>query len=252
MKRFVKVLSRVRSLLFPRKCTGCSTLLDWYDSDRPILCDACLERWEREMKLPCDLCAGPISKCTCMTEPMKKAGCASFRKLTYYRHGKRDEVQSRMIYRIKNTRDRETTAFLADRLLRVCEQELAALSSNGAVRVTYVPRSTAARLESGTDQARELAKTFSHLSGLPVERLIERSTRRHTAQKKLSARDRQRNAEQAFRLSKRADVKGKTVILIDDIVTTGATAAACVKLLRKGGASQVLCLAVASNELERR
>ncbi len=157
-----------------------------------------------------------------------------------------------MIYRIKNTRDRETSRFLAARLLRECGEEIACPEQSDTVCVTYVPRSTAAKLETGTDQARELAQALGHLSHVPMEHLIERAGRHRTPQKKLSARERMKNAEQSFRLCKHADVKGKTVILVDDIVTTGSTAAACIRLLRKGGAARVFCVSVATNELDRR
>ena len=249
MKNIETIGAWIRRLLFPRRCAACSALLDWYEIEKPPLCDACLALWERETRKECEICAKPIARCDCMTESMKKAGCAGFRKLVYYRHGKRSEVQNRVIYRIKNTRDVETARFLAARLLRECEQELAPAELSDRVCLTYVPRATRTKLETGTDQARELAEALGHLSGIPMERLIRRRKHHRAPQKKLSARERLRNAEQTFCLCRNADVKGKNVILVDDIVTTGSTVATCVKLLRKGGAARVFCLSVATNEL---
>ncbi len=86
MKGIGAIFSWILRLLFPSRCAACSVLLDWYEHGQIPLCDTCLALWERETKQPCDLCAKPILRCDCMTEPMKKAGCAGFRKLVYYRH----------------------------------------------------------------------------------------------------------------------------------------------------------------------
>jgi ComF family protein len=181
-----------------------------------------------------------------MTAAMERAKCAGFRKLVFYRHGKRQHVQNRLIFHVKTSNDRQTPRFCASELLPA----LRSLTEGKPYTVlTYVPRSRAARLEYGTDQARALARALSDLSGLPCERLIvRRGSGKENAQKTLSTGARLRNARELYRLSASADVKGKTVVLVDDIVTTGATAAACIRLLRGAGAAEVFCLTVASND----
>ena len=117
--------------------------------------------------------------------------------------------------------------------------------------LTFLPRGNAAKLEYGVDQAEELARALSVLSGIPLKKLIMRRRGKNKQQKKLSFDERIRNANASFRLARRAELSGKTVFLVDDIVTTGAGMAACTRLLRKAGAKNVYCLAAASDDANR-
>ncbi|MEM7503696.1 MAG: ComF family protein [Pseudomonadota bacterium] len=97
----------------------------------------------------------------------------------------------------------------------------------------------------GYNQADELAAVLARGSGLPVEHRVRR--RRATrSQSELSAAERRRNVRGAFRVDVRLD--GRRVLVVDDVMTTGATAAELAsQLLRAGAASvSVLCVARAS------
>jgi predicted amidophosphoribosyltransferase len=66
----------------------------------------------------------------------------------------------------------------------------------------------------------------------------------------IAGRDaRRQNVEQAFHITSPASVQGKSVIVIDDIMTTGATVNECARVLKKAGATSVLVLAVARRVL---
>ena len=152
-----------------------------------------------------------------------------------------------MIWRQKHVRDRECAAFLAG-LLAVPAGEL--LDGQGVDRshliVTYVPRDPGKILADGHDQARLLAEALAEKLGAPCVRLISRKSG-SSEQKNLSADERDANVKKLFSLSKEgaaASLDGMTVLMVDDLVTTGATAAACVGLLRAAGA-EVFCAAVA-------
>ena len=72
--------------------------------------------------------------------------------------------------------------------------------------------------------------------------MISRSKRQ---QKTLRGEERIHNAE--FELKRKSVIKGKSIIIIDDIVTTGASMGGCAKILRKNGAKKILgaCIAIA-------
>ncbi|MGH6886399.1 MAG: ComF family protein [Geminicoccales bacterium] len=97
------------------------------------------------------------------------------------------------------------------------------------------------------NQSALLAGALSQTSGKPlVARLLLR--RRATpSQGRLSRAQRQRNVAGAFALAPDAKRKiaGRRLLLIDDVVTTGATAAACARVLKRGGAAEVDLLALA-------
>jgi len=97
------------------------------------------------------------------------------------------------------------------------------------------------------NQAAILARAISGLSGVPVDLFSLRRRRRTDSQVGLSADQRQSNVAAAFAVpAARADrIKGKRVLLIDDVMTTGATLSACALVLKEAGAADVDCLAAA-------
>lgn len=243
-------MSLLKKLLFPPKCAACRTLLDWYGTrDADTLCPDCLDEWERAKTVSCGICGKRATGCVCLPDELRKAKCTSFRKLTYYHGGRRDRVQNRVIFHIKETRDARTLKFLAHELADAVRE--LATTSDGDTVLTYMPRGRAAKLEYGTDQAQRLAKELSRVCGIPSARLLQRSRKRDPEQKDLSAAARKKNARSAFALVSDAPVKDKHVILVDDIVTTGNTLSAGTRLLYRAGAKSVCCVTVASDDANR-
>lgn len=247
-------MSLLEKLFFPPKCSSCQKLLGIEISDRTALCEDCRKLWESETLETCGVCAKAVGKCACLTERMQKAKCKGFYKLVYYVPAKKTPVQNRLIYTVKQTRDRRTVEFLAEELWH----SMQALLREEAIEperviLTYIPRSASAKLQYGTDQAKELAVAVSRLSGIPMEALIHRKGGKANSQKKLDPVARYQNAKNSFDVAKnpRVDPKGKTVLLIDDIVTTGVSIAVGTRLLRKMGAVDVYAFAIASDIFNR-
>ncbi len=244
----------VRDLLFPPRCSACGRILNWYGAvtaGRTSLCESCRKSWESACKSTCRFCDRQVSHCMCLTEQLRKARAAAFCKAVYYDPADQTAVQNRILYRIKNQGDVRTSEWLAGELWSLFDSTWRELEQKREqVILTYVPRSRRNRLSAGTDQAAALARALSHVSNLPLYKLI-RHRRMRGEQKMLTAEARLRNAKQSYHLSSAATerVQGKTVILVDDIVTTGASMAACVRLLRRAGAACVYCLAVATDDV---
>ena len=97
------------------------------------------------------------------------------------------------------------------------------------------------RLQRGFNQAELLARDLSRRTGIPVVRALGR-LRPTPAQAGLSNSARRQNVSQAFRAR---SVRGKRILLIDDVMTTGATAASCAVALKQAGARRVALLTVA-------
>lgn len=213
------------------------------------LCNVCKPTWDHEKEDVCGRCFQSVHTCSCTTEMIEQAGCTAFYKLVYYRHGDRSIVQNKVIYRIKNQRDRRTHRFLAQEFAALLDEKIKDwnLSDENAV-ITYIPRRRSVILECGTDQAQEIARALSKRLHIPLSHCIYRTHTKQMEQKTLTPQGRWKNVKAAFAIRRGAVLKGKTVFLIDDIVTTGASMTACIKKLKRAGASKIYCVAVASDE----
>lgn len=245
-------MSVLSELLFPPKCVGCGNLLDWATPNKGAFCASCESIWSSEKRETCGICAKAVKECFCATEAMQKAGCEGFCKAVYYLHGKSAPPQNRLIFYIKRNRTKRVFDFLAQELSDGLETMLKeARIDQTEVILTYVPRRLSSRLEYGVDQAKSLAQALSNRMSIPMRGLIRRSKHHRKAQKRLNRAERFREVRKAYALVEGADVRGKTVILADDTVTTGATMAACIRLLKKAGAKSVLCVSAAVDDTNR-
>lgn len=91
-----------------------------------------------------------------------------------------------------------------------------------------------------------LARRLGAVLGVPVVQALR--TRRSAAQKQLGRAGRMQNARTAYACRPGTDLSGKRVLLVDDIITTGATASACALALLQAGASDVTAAAIAAVE----
>ena len=112
--------------------------------------------------------------------------------------------------------------------------------------VTYVPMTAQAKKQRGYNQAQLLAQNFCDILNLPPPETLLKKVKETQRQEKLGKKERKENLIAAFAAT--CDLHGKTVLLIDDIKTTGATLNECAKALKKKGATKVVCLTVASRE----
>lgn len=108
-----------------------------------------------------------------------------------------------------------------------------------------VPIHSARRRERGYNQAEEIAKEAARHLRLPVLVHALSRTRATVSQTKLNREQRARNLESAFRCADPGSIRGKRILLVDDVYTTGATVARCAELLLEAGALSVGVLALA-------
>ena len=114
----------------------------------------------------------------------------------------------------------------------------------GVDLVTAVPLAPARLRQRGYDQAWLLAQSVARMLDLPATSGVLRRTRDTPPQTSLSATGRRDNVRGAFDMGVEP-VAGRDVLLIDDVVTTGATAGECARILMRSGAARVRVAAVA-------
>lgn len=245
----------LRNLLFPPVCTACGTLLTLsdYRKEAAALCPDCSKQWQAEQTELCGICLRQVGDCTCVTDEMHRAHVSALYKLAYYRNGIPNAVPNRMVYRIKEAPDRRAVGFFAGQLSQTIDKLLQENGWNGnACLLVWLPRGSKNRLRTGTDQAKSLALAISAKTGIPACGLIRRLPRAGTEQKALTPLQRKQNAGAAFRLSQHKSIaNGLHILLVDDIVTTGASMAAADRLLRSLQPADITALAVLSDDVNR-
>lgn len=106
--------------------------------------------------------------------------------------------------------------------------------------VTYIPMRNYDEKYRGFNQSALLAKEVSRICGLDCAGLLVKK-RKTKMQKRQGAESRYVNMYNAFDLAKKAEVAGKTILLIDDVKTTGATLSSAALTLKAYGAKAVYC-----------
>jgi ComF family protein len=132
--------------------------------------------------------------------------------------------------------------FLASKM---AEEALRRLGEGPADRVLPVPLHPTRLRERTFNQAELLADAVARRMGIPCEKELLIRCRPTRPQAELTREERSRNVRGAFDLRRGSSLKGQRLILVDDVLTTGATAEACAKLLKSAGTRSVWAVTAA-------
>lgn len=114
--------------------------------------------------------------------------------------------------------------------------------------IVYVPMLKKAERLRGYNQSKLLALALSERVNVPVIKDALVKVKETGEQKSLSKKERKENIAGCFKVAKKEEIKGKSILLVDDVLTTGATAFEITKILLKAGARTVYFATVASVE----
>lgn len=223
-------------LAFPPICPLCRARLG--AGRRDPLCGACWRALERIREPVCRLCGLPL------TIPGLCGACRRRRPVfTYARAAARyGDVVREALHAFKFGGRRALAAPLGDLL---AAPGPGALPESAPDLLLPVPLHPRRRRERGFNQSLLLARRVGRAWSLPVRSDILRRTAATTPQTDLSAQARSANVRGAFALRRPELVAGRHVVLVDDILTTGATVGECARVLREAGAATVGVLTVA-------
>ncbi len=112
--------------------------------------------------------------------------------------------------------------------------------------VTFAPVSRQRKRRRGYDQAELLCREISGLLNLPYARTLEKTRNNPKQSQAASVQSRRANVLGVYRAVDASRFSGKSILLIDDVITTGATAEECARVLLTAGASSVCCAAIAA------
>jgi ComF family protein len=223
--------------LFPGDCRICTTPLE--EVSRIPVCRRCLQAPEPlSAEFFCVSCRTPFQNAFPLDYEGRCALCRhGLRGFdAAYCYGSYEGTLRALIHLYKYGKVRTLAKPLGDMLA-------AALPRSEAFdMVTPVPLHWLRQWQRGFNQSELLAQTIARRCGIPLQRTLKR-VRSTASQAGLSNTGRRKNVTAAFQC--RRDLKGRRVLLIDDVMTTGSTAASCALALKRAGARRVALLTVA-------
>lgn len=211
--------------LFPNRCATCGAIID----DGEAFCDYCFSMLESCSKQKiCTKCGLPKKECTCKYNVFSFSGCVA---PYYYLASVRKAVH---VFKFRGRE--ELSLFFARQMALSIKQHL---SEKHFDFITCVPLATHKRLRRGYNQSELLARELSKILDIPFYNNILRINKKRKIQHKLSYKERMKNMENAY--SANVSLGGESILLVDDIKTTGATLSECSKQLLGAGAGNVHC-----------
>lgn len=219
-----KYISRI---FFPRKCVHCGRTIPFFD-------DFCHQCSLKQCSIPEDFCFHCNSR---------SCRCDDFhRKLSHisapflYTDGAK-----KIIYELKFRKKRYCAELLSEEIARKVISDFPDVNFDF---VTFVPMSGNAKKRRGYNQSEILARKVAKRLFLPCcEALVK--TKDTPKQHHLNAENRRKNLADAICLNDKADIRDKTILILDDIKTTGSTLLVCEETLLKSAAADVYCAVAA-------
>lgn len=222
------MIDKVLSFIAPHRCYGCQ-------ENSGILCPSCYYDIVEQDFSACAWCLRP-------SQDSNQCGLCANRLSTSgtWIVGERSEVLKRLVGNHKYESVREASGVLAQLL----DERVALLPPETVV--CAVPTINAHIRQRGFDHAAEIARALARKRNLKYYPLLKR--RHQRAQHDLNRAARRIAAEDAFIM--RTSEMSENVLLIDDILTTGATLEACVRILREAGGKQIFVGVIARQPLD--
>lgn len=225
-----QLFERLISVLYPPRCVCCGSVLPAGEE----LCEGCAANAARIEPPVCLLCGCNLEDCN------RRHRKTAYKVITapfYYEGAVREGV-----HRFK-FRDRPRSAcFFAGKMAESIRKHLPGTSFDF---IACVPMLPAREKERGYNQSALLAQELSRLLAVPAECRALRKCFDTPAQHECKASERRGNVFGVFEVSDPAAVEGKTVLLCDDVKTTGATLDECARMLLLAGAKEVYCVCIA-------
>ena len=236
MKKFLnKAKESVLELIFPNRCICCDEILEY--NTHPWLCPACFEKVKPITGRVCQICGVPIiSNDICVDCRDKKI----YFKKAYCAYQYKNEVR-RAIHNIKFNDCPRYVKYFADKLYNYSKER----GFDGADIVTFVPMRPKNLRKRGYNQSELLAKELAK-RGMGEFKPLLKKVRDTKNQHDIEREERRKNLKNAFAPIDPNGIKGKKILLTDDIYTTGSTVNECAKTLMNAGAEsvEVVCIAI--------
>jgi ComF family protein len=227
----------VIELFYPSNCVGCG----YPQSPGEQLCHGCRKGLTRITFPFCQSCSRPFEgvfsaefRCPSCADRDLGFECA----VATFRAG---GLLRELIHRFKYSGQYHLRTLLAELLMEGFADERL---RNPIDLIVPVPLHPTRQRERGYNQSEALSQIVSKKRGIPMSNALKRQIPTET-QTQFDRKRRMQNLRNAFILRENSDVHGKSLLLLDDILTTGSTLAECAQVLRNAGAGSIRAVTVA-------
>lgn len=224
------VWHRCLYLFFPKRCRLCGEVIALDET----LCEECGSTKAITGKI-CHKCGREEKDCVCQQQkfsPGYQSFCAPYYFEGSVRHG---------VYRIKSSGYTELVSGMAEAIEAAVIQRFAGVSFD---IVTFVPMKRLRERKRGYNQSRLLAEAVAERLDVPCIPTLQK-IKNTRSQRRSNAAQRKVNLYGAFAVADNTDVSGKTILIVDDVKTTGYTLSECAVMLHTAGAGTVYAAAFA-------
>ncbi|MCX5679646.1 MAG: ComF family protein [Candidatus Omnitrophica bacterium] len=225
------------NLIYPLHCASCKKPLD--PENDSAICGHCIGLIKPNPSPYCIYCGRSVDTAGCACDDClknKPAFSKAYSACLY--EGALKELILQFKYGGKLTLSDGLSCLISDFLYNNPD------ILEGIDMVTFVPIGADRMIKRGFNQSKILAKHLSDSYGIPMVDCIEKTASTKN-QNELSRQDRLSNLKGAFRAKSVVNLTGLTILIVDDVMTTGATLNECAIALSRAGAARVRCLTLA-------
>lgn len=219
-------------LVYPRACLACETPVT--DGS---LCDNCRHGLLDDPHAKCPRCASTIGPNLPAANECSKCRGQSFAFDRVIRLGPYEGIRREIILKLKHSQYENLTEVVGELWAEYARPRL---SEERIAAVVPVPLHWRRRWQRGYNQADVLAEAWAKTIDVPLQSRCLRRVRRTEMQTLLTATARRDNVRGAFQARTNPNLNGKTILLVDDVMTTGATASEAAKALKQAGVNRVV------------
>ncbi len=222
----IKIFNYITWLFFTKRCRYCNKII----GKNEILCEECRESLPIIKDERCKYCGCEKSRCDCKKHKMGYDGItAPF----YYEDGAKKSV-----HMLKFNNKIFMANILAEDMAKSVKNDFADVNFDF---ITFVPFTISQSLKRNYNQSELLAEQLSKKLNIPLKRALVKLFDTKT-QHKMKTTFRKGNVFGVFDVKENIDVKGKTILLVDDVKTSGSTLDECAWILKIRGAEKVYCV----------
>lgn len=233
-----RLVGGVVDLVYPPVCCGCGRMIGGHSA----VCAGCWSTLPLIERPYCDILGTPFSfdHGPGALSPEAIADPPVFDRLRSV--AIHDGIARDLVHGLKYGDRTDLAPMMAEWMIRASDGAVAAADA-----IVPVPLHAFRLWRRRYNQAAELARAIAHHSGKPYQPNVLKRTRRTSRQVGLARKAREDNVRGAFAVSEHghADLKGKSVVLVDDVYTTGATVSAATRALKRAGVGSVTVLTFA-------